>query len=176
MSVEGLALLRQLIARYRIDCDWVGGYMLTAVKPRHERELRAELARAARALRLSRACATWRARSCARSLATDRYLGALYDTNSGHLHPLNYTLGLARAAERLGVRIFEGTRALAFSVERPLAGARAYRRTARCARAHWCCAATSISGATAPALAAKIMAVATYIVATEPLGRRARAN
>ena len=31
-------------------------------------------------------------------LATDRYTGGLYDTRSGHLHPLNYTLGLAAAA------------------------------------------------------------------------------
>src|SRR5262249_24879415 len=50
-------------------------------------------------------------------LATDRYLGALYDTNGAHLHPLNYTLGLAAAAERLGVRIFESTRAVSFSVQ-----------------------------------------------------------
>jgi gamma-glutamylputrescine oxidase len=40
-------------------------------------------------------------------LATDRYLGALFDPDSGHLHPLNYTLGLARAALSLGVRIYE---------------------------------------------------------------------
>src|SRR2546427_2745843 len=39
---------------------------------------------------------------------------SLYDTNSGHLHPLNYTLGLAAAAESLGVRIFEGSRATGF--------------------------------------------------------------
>ena len=38
-------------------------------------------------------------------LASPRYLGALYDPASGHLHPLNYTLGLARAAVAAGVRI-----------------------------------------------------------------------
>ncbi len=48
-------------------------------------------------------------------LATDRYIGALYDSQSGHLHPLNYTLGLAAAGERAGVQIFEGTRALDFT-------------------------------------------------------------
>ena len=48
-------------------------------------------------------------------LATERYLGALYDSNSGHLHPLNYTLGLATAAQGAGVRIFEATRALRYA-------------------------------------------------------------
>src|SRR5690242_6378643 len=40
VTVEGLALMRELIARHRIACDWADGYMLTAVKPRHLRELR----------------------------------------------------------------------------------------------------------------------------------------
>ncbi|MFP3711273.1 FAD-dependent oxidoreductase, partial [Paraburkholderia sp. SIMBA_009] len=36
-----------------------------------------------------------------------RYRGGLYDPDSGHQHPLNYTLGLARAATDAGVRIHE---------------------------------------------------------------------
>ena len=44
-------------------------------------------------------------------LATHRYCAGLYDPGSGHLHPLNYTLGLARAAEAAGVRIFESSAA-----------------------------------------------------------------
>src|SRR5579872_6663664 len=44
VSVEGLTLMRSLIERFRIDCDRANGYLLAAVKPRHERELHAELA------------------------------------------------------------------------------------------------------------------------------------
>ena len=45
------------------------------------------------------------------TLASDRYLGAPCTIrNSGHLHPLKYTQGLARAALSLGVRIFEQSR------------------------------------------------------------------
>ena len=40
-------------------------------------------------------------------MPNQRYLGALVDPNSGHLHPLKYTQGLARAALGLGVRILE---------------------------------------------------------------------
>ena len=43
ISVEGLRLVRELIARHHIECDWVDGHMLTALKPRHERELLTEI-------------------------------------------------------------------------------------------------------------------------------------
>ena len=43
VSVEGLDLMRELIARYAIDCDWVSGTMQTAIKPRHDGEIREEL-------------------------------------------------------------------------------------------------------------------------------------
>jgi gamma-glutamylputrescine oxidase len=173
VSVEALELLRSLIARFAIDCDWVSGYLLTAVKPRQQRELRDEVRelherygyRSVRYLERAELRAT---------LATSRYLGGLYDTNSGHLHPLNYTLGLARSAEQLGVRIFEGSRASDYgaagnSQVRVLteAGEVRARYLVLCGNVYL--------GATAPALAAKIMGVATYIVATEPLGEaRAR--
>ncbi len=172
VSVEALALMRELIRRYSIACDWTEGFLYTAVKERHLRELRAELAELRE--RLDYPSVRYVPREELRAiLATERYLGALYDSNSAHLHPLNYTLGLARAAEQNGVRIFEGTRASGFSsrgsqvrVQTPAGEVRA-RFLVLCGNVYL--------GATAPALASKIMAVATYIVATEPLGEdRAR--
>jgi len=164
--------MRDLIARYSIDCDWTEGFLYTAVKERQVRELRAELSELRE--RLDYPSVRYVARAELRELlATDRYLGALYDSNSAHLHPLNYTLGLARAAEQHGVRIFESTRAISFSpasaqvrVQTPTGEVRA-RFLVLCGNVYL--------GDTVPSLAAKIMAVATYIVATEPLGEeRAR--
>ena len=172
VSVEALALMRDLIARYSIDCDWTEGFLYTAVKERQVRELQAELSELRE--QLDYPSARYVARAELRELlATDRYLGALYDSNSAHLHPLNYTLGLARAAEQHGARIFESTRAISFSpasaqvrVQTPKGEVRA-RFLVLCGNVYL--------GDAAPALAAKIMAVATYIVATEPLGeQRAR--
>ena len=173
VSVEALTLLRSLIRRFRIDCDWVDGYLLAAVKGRHERELRAEVAE----LREGYGYPSVRyvPREELRTLlASERYRGALYDTNSGHLHPLNYTLGLGVAAESFGVRIFEGSRATGFSAE---ASSRVRIETPRgqVRARHLVLCGNVYLGATAPELAAKIMGVATYIVATEPLGEaRAR--
>ena len=46
-------------------------------------------------------------------LKTDHYFHALHFPRAFHIHPLNYALGLAAAAEAAGARIFEGTPALA---------------------------------------------------------------
>ena len=110
-------------------------------------------------------------------LATRRYRAGLYDPGGGHLHPLRYTLGLARAAQSAGVVLHEGTRASDYTVT----GATVRVRTAsidgtgevRCQ--HLLLAGNAYLGSLAPALARKIMAVGTYIIATEPLGEaRAR--
>jgi gamma-glutamylputrescine oxidase len=174
VSVEALALMRELIARHRIDCDWVSGYLLTAIKPRHVRELKEEVASlkehynypSVRYVDTGEIQAT---------VASRRYLGALHDSNSGHLHPLNYTLGLAAAAESRGVQLFEGTRALSYA-ETPGRGVEVRTPQGAVRARHLVLCGNVYLRDTAPALARKIMAVATYIVATEPLGAaRARA-
>ncbi len=45
-------------------------------------------------------------------VVSDLYCGGLIDRRAAHCHPLNLCLGEARAAESLGVRIFEETKAL----------------------------------------------------------------
>jgi len=165
MTVGGMELVRSLIARHQIDCDWTPGHMLTAVRPRHVRELREELETLQGrygygALRLMDRD------EVRRTLDTERYIAALYDGNSGHLHPLNYTLALAAAAER--AHIFEHTRALGHAsrdgfVSVPTAGGEL-----RCRHLVLC--GNVYLGGLAPALRSRIMAVGTYIVATEPLG------
>lgn len=47
------------------------------------------------------------------ALHTERYFQGLQDPDGFHIHPLNYTLALAREAEQAGVTIYAGTRALA---------------------------------------------------------------
>ena len=167
VSVEALTLMRELIQRYSIDCDFAEGFLYTAVKQQHVRELQSELTELRE--RLGYPSVRYVPRAELRELlATDRYLGALYDSNSAHLHPLNYTLGLARAAEQHGVRIFEATRATAFS---PAGSQVRVQTVGGEVRARFLVLCGNVYlGDTAPSLASKIMAVATYIVATEPLG------
>jgi gamma-glutamylputrescine oxidase len=171
VSVAGLRLVRELIARHGIDGQFVAGHMLTAVKPRHDRELRAYVEELQQVYGYEGV--RYMPQDEVRSVvASTRYLGALYDPNAGHIHPLNYTLGLAAAAERLGVRIFENTRAIDFSGRAPVR-VRTPGGEVRCRQLVLC--GNVYLGALAPQLQSRIMAVGTCIVATEPLGaERAR--
>ncbi|MGB8327585.1 MAG: FAD-binding oxidoreductase [Steroidobacteraceae bacterium] len=165
-TVEGLALIKSLIAKHRIDCDWVDGQMQVAIKARHEAVLRAEVEelhdqygyRSVRFMPRDAVRAT---------IASERYVAALYDSNSGHLHPLRYTLGLAAAAERAGARIFERTRVLGHTD-----GSKVRVRTSQgvVTCSHLVYAGNALLGGAAPRLGSRIMAVGTYVVATEPLG------
>ncbi len=167
VSVEALDLIRDRVARHAIDCDLHWGQMHVAIKPRHESELRAWQEE------LARDCAydtlRWLDRDELRSiLATERYIGGLFDSRSGHLHPLNYTLGLAAAAEGAGVRIFEGSEAVRLehgdtAVVHTAEGRVRAKHVALCCNAY----VDDLS----PKLRARIMPVGTYIVATERLGQ-----
>ena len=48
-------------------------------------------------------------------VATDDYLEGLQDQQAMTIHPLNYALGLARAAREAGVQIFENSRVLNYT-------------------------------------------------------------
>jgi gamma-glutamylputrescine oxidase len=172
MSVEALDLTQSLIRDHGIDCDYRPNHVHVATKLRHLQELREwqyELHdeygyRTARLLDRS---------ELAEHVRSDRYLGGLIDPRSGHLHPLKYTQGLARAAEGAGARIFEQTTALRFA-EGGEVTVHTERGLVRCRHLVLC--ANAYVGMLAPRLARRILGVGTYIIATAPMDdARARA-
>jgi gamma-glutamylputrescine oxidase len=172
MSVEALDLTQSLIRDHGIECDYRPNHVHVATKPRHleelrdwERELHDEYDyRSARLL--DRA-------ELAEHVRSERYLGGLIDSRSGHLHPLKYTQGLARAAEAAGARIFEQTTALGFA-EGGEVTVHTEHGTVRCRHLVLC--ANAYIGMLSPRLARRILGVGTYIIATRPMDEaRARA-
>jgi gamma-glutamylputrescine oxidase len=175
ITVEGLRLIRELIGRYRIDCDWVDGHVQVATKARHDAEIREEIEQLQS--KLDYTCARYMPLEEVRSIIpSERFISALSDPNCGHLHPLNYTLGLAAAAEQLGARIFEQSRAISWSRGAGSNGASGDRVSIRTASGEVRAKYTVFSGniylgPLAPELSSKIIGVSTYIVATERLGQ-----
>lgn len=167
MSVEALSLQRVLVAGHAIDCDYVAGQMHVAIKPRQEQELRTEVDALQRDYDYR--SVRYVERDELRYLIdSERYRGALLDTNGGHLHPLNYTLGLAAAAARAGAQLFTATRALHVKENSGGVEVRTAQGRVRCRQAVLC--GNAYLGGLAPKLASRIMAVGTYVVATEVLG------
>ncbi len=103
-------------------------------------------------------------------LGTDAYAGGELDHGAGHVHPLNLALGLARAAEAAGATIHEGTEVLALLPGRP-----ATLRTpaGQVTADHVVLACNGYLGRLEPRVAARVMPINNFIVATEPLGDRA---
>ncbi|WP_245430914.1 NAD(P)/FAD-dependent oxidoreductase [Rhodoplanes roseus] len=103
-------------------------------------------------------------------LKSDAYFHALHYPNAFHIHPLNYALGLAAAAEAAGVRIFEDTPAR----EIDPAGVRKRVATpAAMVRAGQVVLAGNVHmGELMPRLAETVLPVTSYTAVTAPLGGR----
>ena len=98
------------------------------------------------------------------------YKGGEMDRGAGHLHPLNYAIGLAQAAQKAGAVICEMS-----EVTRLDPGAKPVVHTAqgRVICDQVLLAANGYLGDLEPKVAAKVMPINNFIVATEPLGDRA---
>jgi gamma-glutamylputrescine oxidase len=117
-------------------------------------------------------CQSLSAEESAARVATDGFLGALYDSHALTLHPLNFTLGLARAASHVGVRIFEQSRVTGYTSEEP-----ALVETAQgsVVARHIVLGCNGYLDRLEPRTARKIMPINNFMIATEPLGeKRAR--
>ena len=93
-----------LIARLGIACDAV---QTGWIQPAHDgTALATQSARAAQWQKRSVAMQMLSRDAVAALIGTEVYIGGLLDPRGAHVHPLNYTLGLAGAAQRAGARIF----------------------------------------------------------------------
>lgn len=169
-SRHGLDLLKQRIADYRIDCQWRDGAADVALTRRQAAELHAHAGHMARAY--GYALQYWTQPQLRAVLDSPRFVAGLFDPAGGHLHPLRYALGLARAAAGHGVRIYEHSPVLDIRRGRQVVFTTARGRI----RADFgVIAGNALLHGIEPALERRIMPVGTYVGATPPLGaERAR--
>jgi gamma-glutamylputrescine oxidase len=172
LSVDAVKLVRERIERYGIACDFTPGFMTVATKAKRVPDLRAWMEAVTQ--RWGYPHLSWVDTTEVRErIASERYLAGVYDPLSGHLHPLKYCLGLADAARREGALLFANSPVLEV-----VRGARPVVRTAtgevRC-RFVAACGNATIGDVLPSSIAARIAPIASYIVATEPLGK-ARAD
>ena len=170
-SRHGLELLKQRIARYGIDCQWRAGAADVAISARQAGQLQAQAERMARLYDYP--LQYWDRAQLRGQLDSPRFIAGLFDANAGHLHPLRHALGLARAAQQLGVRIYEHSTVNAIEHGRNVTLHTAHGRI----KAPFAViAGNALLNGIAPALEKRIMPVGTYVGATPPLGaQRARA-
>jgi gamma-glutamylputrescine oxidase len=111
---------------------------------------------------------TWSAERVRDELRSPLYFGGLHYPHAFCLHPLNYALGLAAAAEAAGARICEETPAL--EIDPAGVRKRVVTPAARVRAAHVVLAGNIQIRALMPQIAATLIPISTYVVTTAPLG------
>jgi gamma-glutamylputrescine oxidase len=165
-TIEAMDLVRERVRRHAIDCDLAWGHMHVGIKPRQRDELK-EWQREQEDDFGYRSLRFLERDEVAEWVASKRYIAGLLDSQAGHLHPLKFTLGLGAAAQTAGVHLYENSRVT--SIER---GPAVTVRTANgSVRARFVALCGNIGhGELVPALARRMIGVASYIVATQRLG------
>ncbi|MCO7571741.1 MULTISPECIES: NAD(P)/FAD-dependent oxidoreductase [Pseudomonas chlororaphis group] len=165
MGLEAVDIVRQRIERLQIPCDLTWGYCDLANKPADLEGFAAD-AEELRSLGYRHETRLLQADEMHSVVGSKRYVGGLIDMGSGHLHPLNLALGEARAAQQMGVRLFEHSAVTRIDYG-PEVKVHSARGTVR--------AKTLVLGCNAylndlnPQLGGKVLPAGSYIIATEPL-------
>lgn len=98
------------------------------------------------------------------------YHGGTLDMGAGHLHPLAFAFGLARACAAAGVRIFERAEVHDITQGRPAA---VRTDAGRVTADHVILAGNGYLGGLNRKVAARVMPINNFVAATEPLGEEA---
>ena len=165
MGLEAVDIVRQRIERLQIPCDLTWGYCDLANKPADLKGFAAD-ADELRSLGYRHETRLLQADEMHSVVGSKRYVGGLIDMGSGHLHPLNLALGEARAAQQMGVQLFEHSAVTRIDYG-PEVKVHSAQGTVR--------AKTLVLGCNAylndlnPELGGKVLPAGSYIIATEPL-------
>ena len=168
LTVDAVDLIRTRIARYGIDCEIVDrGVMLAnwfddpsrldATRTLMKRDFGVDWEPVTKdALRAQ--------------LKTTRYHGGLFEPNAFHFHPLKYVLGVANAAAQGGARIYDQSPVRA--IERNGAGFVVRTPHGSVSAKDVVFAGGGYARGVAPRIERAVLPIATYVIATEPLGAR----
>jgi len=167
LSWEAREVTVDLIAKHDIQCDLkTTGHLYAAARPGDVAAMQREVDLTRGALGYDGVCMLSKAET-RDEIETDAYHGAILDEGGGHLHPLNYTLGLAEAARAAGVRLYEQSQVTKIDTAK---GVIAHTAAGRAKARLGMLACDALLGHLDTQLAARIMPVANYVVALEPMG------
>ena len=170
LAQDAKGLVQDLIARHAIACDYRPGLIVADHKPRYVPQSHAYARHLAEAYGYDQIEPLDREQIRALVGSAD-YHGGVLDHGAGHLHPLNFALGLARAALGAGVAIHEGTAAVRFedgdrvTLETDTGG--------RVRAGHLLLCGNGLMDGLDRRVDEHVMAIHNYIAVTEPLGARA---
>lgn len=170
LAEDAKTLVRDLIARHQMPVairPGIAHACWTDAEVRHGRAYAEHLARHYNYTQVE----TLDRPSIRHLIGSEAFVGGGIDWGGGHFHPLNFALGLAKAAAAAGVSIYEQTEALQIT-KGPKPQVLTISGTITCN--HLILAGNGYLGGLVPAYSARVMPINNFIIASEPLGARAR--
>jgi gamma-glutamylputrescine oxidase len=168
MTEDAVRRIRSRIERYRIDCDAVHAGVIVASWFDEDRTLRALQRFVQESFGLQW---HWLERDELRALLrTERYHNGLHERDAFHFNPLRYLQGEARVLSDAGTRIHENSPVR--RIARDGAGWRVETGVARVFCRHVVVCGGGYLGALVQPLQRATLPIASYVMATEPLGTR----
>jgi len=166
LAEEARAIIRARAERHRIRCDLKSGSLYVAHKRSDEAWMRGEVEALAAEFGYRKARYIPKA-ELRDHVGSDAYHGGIADWGASHLHPLNYALGLALAAIEAGAVMYERTRAVA--LEETADGVTIRTEDGLIKAKYAVIGCNGYLGGLEPRIAGRIMPIANFIIATEPL-------
>ena len=114
MGLEAVDTVKQLIEKHHIDCDLKQGILHLAHRSKYCSELEEEVEHLRHHYQFDQMEYIETA-ALPNFLDSQAYYGAQWDKASLHLHPLKYLQGLAKAASKAGVTVYEQSRVLNYT-------------------------------------------------------------
>lgn len=166
LTVDGVDLIRKRIRKYKIDCDKVDEGVIWANWFNDQKALFKERDFMRQTMQVE-----WDylpPEKLAEQIKTKRYHGGLFEANALHFHPLNYAQGIASQILKAGGQIFEQSPVTAIDYQGAIKTVTTTSGQVSCKNI--VLAAGGYIGDLCKPVARSILPIATYVMATEPLG------
>ena len=164
-GLDAVELVEALINKHHIDCDLKRGILHVAAKEKHADYFRDDVDH------LTNEYGYSGSRYCdkdevAAMVGSKRFYGGMLDGQSLHLHPLNFVLGMADAARKAGVKIYENSRVVDIHKGVPAVVITEQGQVTANTVVMGC---NGYLGKLEKSIAKKIMPINNFVIATEPL-------
>ena len=165
LAWSAIARVNARVAKHDIQCDLKSGHLEAAYKPAHFNDMQREAA-------FLNTHFDWnsidvvQAADMSQHINGGDYHGGVYDRQGGHFHPLNYTLGLAKAALDADAVIHENSRVLSIEQSKKVTVTLS---SGQVEATHVVIATDAWTGDVAPDLGSYTVPIMNYNIATAPL-------
>jgi len=166
MTVSAVELIRKRISQYHIQCDpvdegviWANWFKDQSLL-HHEKQFMKE--------QMNVDWHYWDPEQLQAQIHSNRYHGALFESNAMHFHPLNYALGIAEIIVKGGGCVFQHSEAIKIDFQQ--AQKKVYTAEGEISCKNIVFSGGGYMGKFFPQLSRTMLPIATYVMTTEPLG------